>query len=165
MDQINIKKLNSLSELKNQVNKKQLILCDDIQNTFFIINFDNTQKIGVAYYDYGIPPSFQYSIDGTLLYIGIGKNFLCISIYEKKILINDSLQSIFYELLYDSNKNHICVICELDIYCYYSRIQKWKIGFRDIIVNYNIIDDSKIAISCDNNIEYIFFLENGKMAE
>ncbi len=137
-----------------------MILCDDMQNTFLIVNFDNVQKIGIAYYDYGVAPDFQCSGDGELVYLGIGKNFLCIDIYENKVLVNDNLQSVFYELCYDSNKNHICAICELDLYCYCAEKQKWKMGFRDIIVDYNIIDDTKISISCDNGVEYIFLLEN-----
>lgn len=162
---INIKKIESLGELESQVNKEQLILCDDMQNTFCIINFNNAKKLGIAYYDYGVAPDFQYSADGTLLYLGFGKKFLCIDIYENKILINDNLQSVFYELRYDSNKNYICVICELDVYCYCAEKLKWKIGFRDIIVDCNIIDDTKISLLCDDGEEYIFFFKDGNIVE
>lgn len=162
---IHIKKIGSMGELESRVDKEQLILCDDMQNTFFIVNFDNVRKLGVAYYDYGVAPDFQCSGDGALLYLGFGKNFLCIDIYENKILVNDNLQSVFYELCYDSNKKYICIICELDIYCYCAEKQKWKVGFRDIIVDYNIIDDAKITILCDDGVEYIFFLKDGKIAE
>lgn len=159
------KKIDSLGELKSQVNKEQLIICDDMQNAFFIINFDNARKLGVAYYDYGVDPDFQCSADGALLYLGFGKKFLCIDTYENKILVNDNLQSVFYELCYDANKNYICVICELDVYCYCAERQKWKMGFRDIIVDYNIIDNVKISILCDDGVEYILFLKDGKIAE
>lgn len=162
---IHIKKIDSLSELVSQVDKERLILCDDMQNTFFIVNFDNAQKLGVAYYDYGVTPDFQCSVDGALLYLGFGKNFLCIDTYENRILVNDNLQSVFYELCYDSNMNYICVICELDIYCYCAEKQKWKIGFRNIIVDYNIIDNTKISILCDDGVEYIFSLKDGKIVE
>lgn len=154
-----------MGELECQVDKEQLILCDDMQNAFFIVNFDNARKLGVAYYNYGVAPDFQCSGDGELLYLGFGKNFLCIDIYENKILVNDNLQSVFYELCYDSNKNYICVICELDVYCYCAEKQKWKMGFGDIIVDYNIIDDAKISFLCDDGVEYIFFLKDGKIAE
>lgn len=157
--------MDSLRELESQVDKEQLILCDDMQNTFLIINFDDIRKMGVAYYDYGVAPDYQYFGADELLYLGLGKNFLCINVCEKRVLVNDNLQSIFYELLYDSNKNYICAICELDVYCYCIEKQKWKMGFRDIIVNYNIIDNDKISILCDNGMEYVFFLENGKMVE
>lgn len=167
MEQVNfqIEKVESMRELENSVDKEHLILCDDMQNAFLTINFDDERKIGVAYYNYGIMPEFQCSRDGTLLYLGVGKNFFCINNCKNKVLVDDNLQSIFYELLYDSNKNHICVICELDVYCYCAEKQKWKMGFRDVIVDYNIIDDTKIFIMCDDGTEYIFFLEDGKVAE
>lgn len=162
---IHIKKIDSLDELESQVDKEQLILCDDMQNSFFIINYDNVRKLGVAYYDYGVAPDFQYSGDNSQLYLGFGKNFLCIDTYEDKILVNDNLQSVFYELCYDSNKYYICVICELDVYCYCAGKQIWEMGFRDIIVDYNIIDNAKISILCEDGVEYIFFLKDGKIVE
>lgn len=158
-----IKKIDSLSELESRVSKEQLIFCDDMQNAFIIINFNNVLELGIAYYDYGIALDYQCSEDNTILYLGVGKNFLCVDIYASKILVNDSLQSVFYELCYDSNKKYICVICELDLYCYCAEKRAWKMGFRNIIADYNIIDDTKILILCDNGEEYIFFLENGRI--
>ena len=154
-----------MGELESLVDKEHLILCDDMQNAFLLINFKDGQKIGVAYYDFGITPEFQYSGDGKLLYSGVGKKFLCIDTCKNKVLVNDNLQSIFYELRYDSNRGYVCVICELDIYCYYAEKQKWKMGFRDTIIDYHIIDDTKIFIMCDDGTEYIFYLEDGKIAE
>lgn len=160
-----IEKVESMGELESLVDKEHLIFCDDMQNAFLIINFKDGQKIGVAYYNYGITPECQYSGDDTLLYLGVGKNFFCINTCKNEVLVNDNLQSIFYELRYDSNRGYVCVICELDVYCYYNGKQKWKMGFRDTIVDYNIIDDAKIFIMCDDGTEYIFYLEDGKIAE
>ncbi len=167
MEQVNIhiKEMENLVELESQVDKEQLILCGDMQNTFLIVNFENNQKLGIAYYNYGVPLDFQYSKDSTLLYLGFGTKFLCIDIYKNKIIVNENLPSIFYELCYDTNKNYICIICELDVYCYCAEKQKWKMGFRDIIVGHNIIDDAKISLLCDDGEEYVFFLENGKITE
>lgn len=162
---IHVKKAENLSELESQVNNEHLILCDDIQNTFLIVDFDNNLKLGLAYYDYGIALDFQYSGDGLLLYLGFGEKFLCIDTCENRVIVNETLQSILYELCYDKNRNYICVICELDIYCYYREKQKWKMGFRDIIVGYNVINDTQVSILCDNGEEYIFSLEDGKMVE
>ena len=167
MEQVNIhvKKVENFGELESQVDKEQLILCDDMQNTFLIVNLENNRKLGIAYYDYGVALDFQYSSDGTLLYLGFGKKFLCIDIYKNKVIVNENLQSLFYELCLHTNKNYICVICELDVYCYCAEKQKWKMGFRDIIVEYNIIDDAKISILCDDGEGYILFLEDGKITE
>ena len=162
---IYIEKIDSFGELESLLDKEQLILCDDMQNKFFIVNFDNVRKLGVAYYDYGVAPDFQCSGDSSLFYLGFGENFLCIDIYEDRILVNDKLQSVFYELCYDSNKNYICVICELDVYCYCAEKLKWKMGFRDIIIDYKIIDDTKISILCNDGVEYIFFLKDGNIVE
>lgn len=154
----------NLYELKNQVSKEQLILCDNMQNTFLVMSYNDTRnKIGIAYYDYGVEQDFQYSKDKGLLYVGIGKNLLVINTCEGKLLLNYTLQSVFYKLIYDSNKNYMCVICELDVYCYCGEIQKWKIGFRDIINSYNIIDNTNILISCNDGMEYLFSLEDGKI--
>lgn len=162
---IKIEKVDSLRELESKVNKEHLILCDDIQNAYIIINFDNIRKMGIAYYDYGVIPKFQCFGDETLLYFGIGMTFFCINTYENKVLVNDNLQSVFYELCCDLDKNYICVICELDVYCYCAEKQKWKMGFINVIVDCNIVDDTKIAILCEGGAEYVFFLENGKLAE
>ena len=154
----------SLFELENQVSKEQLILCDSMQNTFLILNYNNGQnKIGIAYYDYGVELDFQYSKDETLLYVGVGENLLVISIFEGKLIFNHRLQSVFYELICDTNKNYICAICELDVYCYCGKSQKWKMGFRDIINSYNIIDNMNVLIACNDGMEYSFSLEDGKM--
>ncbi len=157
--------MKNLDELKSQIDKDQLIICDDIQNAFYIINFNNKQKLGVAYYDYGVALDLQYSGDGTLLYLGFGKKLLCIDTHQYKILVNEDLQSVFYELHYDTNRNYICVICELDVYCYNAGRQRWKMGFRDIIVEYKIIDDAKISILCNDDVEYTFLLKDGKIVE
>lgn len=157
-----IKKMENRQELECLINNEQLILCDNMQNTFIIINLDGKSSVGIGYYDYGIAPDFKCSEDSGLIYVGVGKNLLCINTYENNVLFNESLQSVFYELLYDLNNNYICVICELDLYCYHLKEQKWKIGFRSIINDYSITNDN-IYILCDDGIEYLFSLEDGKL--
>ena len=166
MEQANIyiNKLDSLAELENQIDKDQLMIFDDMQNAFIVINFD-VYKMGIAYYEYGIAPDCRCSDDGTVLFIGFGMNFLCMDVCKRKISVHEKLQSIFYEFLYDSKQIFLCVICELDVYCYSVGKLKWKMGFRDIILNYSIIDDIMIFISCDDGFEYVFFLEDGKIAD
>jgi hypothetical protein len=165
LEQANIQfeKKESLCELESQVNKEQLILCDDIQNTFLVIKYNNSQNIGIAYYNYGLTPDSLYSQDDKFLYLGFGKKFICIDICGNKIVNNENLQSVFYEFLCDSNKDYICVICELDVYCYCNNTQKWKMGFKDIVNDYSIIDDTKVLIVCEDGMEYLFSLEDGKI--
>lgn len=172
MEEVNvvIKKIDSFNELKSKVNQEQLIVFDDMQNTFLIILLNEIQEIGMAYYDYGVAPEFQYSKNRNLIYLGVGRNFLSIKVNKKEkvfnkeeIVFNDNLMSVFYEILYDSNKNYICVICELDVYCYCEEKRKWMMGFKDIIIDYKIVDDIKLLIVCDNGFEYLFSLEDGKV--
>ena len=57
------------------------------------------------------------------------------------------------------------MICELDVYCYCAEKQKWKMGFKDIIVDYQIINDDKISLLCGDGVKYMLFLKDGKIAE
>lgn len=158
---VQFEKKESLYELESQVNKESLILCDDIQNNFMIVEYDDAHRIGIAYYDYGITPAFFYSQDYTYLYLGVGKKLISIDLIENKIIENENLQSLFYEFICDSKKNYVCVICELDLYCYLGNKLSWKIGFKDIVCDYSIVDDSKISIKCDDGMEYLFSLKDG----
>lgn len=162
---VHIKEIDTLNELKCQVNDEKLILCGEIQNTFLVISFDKVQKIGIAYYDYGILPDFYYYEDRRLFYLGVGMNLMCIDTLEEKVLVNDVLGSVFYELLYDFKTNYIYVICELDIYCYYLGKQKWRVSLGDIIEEYYIFDDTKIFVSCNDNSQYTILLKDGKIVE
>lgn len=39
-DNVHIKKIDSLNELKCQINEEKLILCNEIQNTFLVISLN-----------------------------------------------------------------------------------------------------------------------------
>lgn len=167
MEQHNIhfEKKESLYEIEGQVEKEQLIICDDIQNTFLVVTYNDNHNIGVAYYDYGIKPVCMYSQDDKYLYLGVAKKIISIDVCTNIMIENNNLQSIFYEFICDSKKNYICAICELDVYCYCKDMLKWKIGFKDIIIDYSVNDDSTISIKCDNGEKYLFSLEDGKILE
>lgn len=162
---IRITNIDSLGELRNKVKKDQLIICDDSLDSFCIVNFNNVREYGVAYYHYGISQAFQYSGDGTMLYWGIGMRLMCLDTCEYKILVDDSLSSVFFELCYDSSKNYICVICELDVYGYYMGKRIWKRGVSDIIVGHKVIDGKIISILCYDGLRFEFFMQDGKLAE
>ena len=95
-ENVYIEKIESFYELKNKIDKEQLVLCDNVQNAFVIIHLKKSFQIGIAYYDYGIPIDFQFSKNNELLYLGVGENFLCIDMKKNRILINNVLQSVFY---------------------------------------------------------------------
>lgn len=163
-EDIRINNIDSLGELRNKVKKDQLIICDDSPNSFCIVNFNDVREYGVAYCHYGISQAFQYSGDGTILYWGIGMRLMCLDTCEYKILVDDSLSSVFFELCYDSSKNYICVICELDVYGYYMGKRIWERGVRDIIVGYEVIDGNTISILSNDGLRFEYIMKDGKSA-
>lgn len=46
-------------------------------------------------------------------------NFLGIDLYQERVVINKKLQSVFYEIVHDSTREYICIVCELELYCYF----------------------------------------------
>lgn len=162
---IKIKEFENFYYLKECVCEEKLIVCNDMQNHFFAIYLDGKIMLGIAYYHYGIDPQLLCSKDGDFLYVGFGMNFLGIDLYQERVVINEKLQSVFYEIVYDSTKEHICIVCELDLYCYFLGKIKWSMGFRDIVTKYWLVNDKNICILCDDGLKYAFSLESGKFVE
>lgn len=160
---ISFEKVDSIYEMECLIDRERIVFCDETQNTFLIICFDNNRAFGIAYFDYGIKPGLYYSINYRNLYLGFGIKFIAIDITQKKMLINDSLKSVFYEILTSSDMKFIYVICELDVYCYCNEKQVWERGFSDIIVDYNIIDNEQIVIVCDDGRRYTLIMQNGEL--
>lgn len=158
-----ITKIDTLGELENLVNKKNLILCDEMQNTFLLLEFYNKKKMGIAYYDYGIPADIKILDISEKMYIGLGISFLNINICKNEVIFNHTLQSVFFELLFAKNNTIIYVVCELDVYCYSMQGRKWLHGFWNIINDFKIIDDSNIYIKCEDNRRYVLSVENGEI--
>ena len=156
------RKIDSFRELENLVNIEQILFCDEIQNTFLLLEFYNKKKMGVAYYDYGVSPDFKFMDNNKRVYIGLGINLIYVDVCKNKVMFNHTLHSVFYELLFSHNKKYICVVCELDVYCYSGYEKKWSQGFRNIINDFKIINDANILIKCDDNTEYLFSIENGE---
>lgn len=158
-------KMDNFDALEGKIDKENIVLCDDIQNTFIVIAYDDVHRIGIAYYNYGIKPAYMYSEDCKYLYLGFGKKMICIDLNKNRITERESLSSIFYELISDSRRNYVCVVCELDLYCYQGNTNLWKIGFKDVIEEYQMVDDSKISIKCSDGTDYLFQLKNGELIE
>ena len=162
---IKINEFESLYYLKECVCEKNLIVCGDMQSHFFAIYLDGKIMLGIAYYHYGIDPQLLYSKDDGFLYLGFGMNFLGIDLYKERVVINKKLQSVFYEIVHDSTRKYICIVCELDLYCYFLGKIKWSMGFRDIVTKYWLVNDKSICVLCDDGLDYAFSLESGKLVE
>lgn len=158
---ISCRKVDSYRELKCLVGcKDQLLLCDDMQNSYLLLEFAD-KKFGIAYYDYGVPPNSQYFKEINYYYLGLGINFLCINVKTNKLLFNHKLNSVFMDLIYDSEKRYICVICELDIYCYYQGVREWRRSFSSIVIDFKLLDRRKVLIICDDGNQFILSIYNG----
>lgn len=158
-----LKDVESLLFLENKLCDKPLITSDDRQNKFYYVEANNKVICGITYYNYGIRPSFVMENNNRNLWIGFGKKVFCIDIFSLEIKLEEELVSIFYEVISDSVKKYICVICELDIYCFTSYKNIWKVGFKDIINEFEIDNDKKIKVRC-NTDEFLVMLANGKVS-
>lgn len=160
---IKIDKIDSARELESVIPRDNIITFDEIQNTYYKISIDEKFIVGVEYCSHGIKINYMLVHDESLLFIGIGMHLLCIDMKNKKILFTKELQSVFYEIIADTNHNYLCIVCELDIYCYVMEKEVWKMGFRDILIDFNIIDNKIIFALCDNGEEFKISIEDGKI--
>lgn len=157
-----MEEIDSVGELKNILSKENIIEFDEVQNTCYKISIGDKFVMGVAYCSHGIRIDYKMSNDGSLLFMGIGIHLLCIDVANEKILFSKKLQSVFYEIIADSKHNFLCIVCELDIYCYGMGVEVWKLGFRDVITDFNIIDDETIYVLCADE-EYNISIYDGKV--
>lgn len=161
---VKIKESEGLEDLKHLLNGKRLFIDDDIQNKFNYIKVNGRIECGIAYYGYGIKPSVSIENEQSL-WIGFGRRSIVIDPYNDNIILDKGLPSIFYEILSDAKQEYICVICELDLYCFHHHQILWQIGFRDIICGSEIIDDDKIEITCYDGEDYLYELNTGRIMD
>ena len=159
---VEIEESENLEKLKHLLIGKRLFIDDEAQNKYNYIKINDKIEFGIAYYGCGIKPSVCIQ-NVHILWIGFGKKIVAIDLYNGNIILEKTLSSIFYELLPDTDPNYLCVICELDLYCFHHHKILWEIGFRDIICDFKLIDNDKIEIACDNGEEYLFELNTGKI--
>lgn len=158
---IDIKETKSILDLKRILGNKQLFVSDETQNKYGYIEIDNEIRCGIAYYDYGIKPCLIME-DEQVLWVAFGKKLVIIDIQNKKTILEKTLSSVFFEMISDTFEKYICIVCELDLYCVHLHKIVWKMGFRDIICNFEIINDSRIKVECNDGEEYSFTLNKGK---
>ena len=160
---IKIDKIDSAGELESVISRDNIITLDKIQNTYCKINIYEEFAIGVKYCSHGIDIDYLLVKDESLLFIGIGMHLLCIDVKNNKILFTKELQSVFYGIMADSDGDYLCIVCELNIYCYTMEKEAWEIGFRDILTDFNIVDDDIVYISCEDGEEYRISIRDGKI--
>ena len=124
---------------------------------------DDDYNIGLACYSCGADLGYSLTNNNTIVYIGIGVHLLCLDLNSRDICFCKTLPSVFIEILSDSLGCYYVVICELDLYVYKNNNQLWKIGFRDIVIDYELIDDKYIKVLTEGGEETVFSISDGNV--
>lgn len=101
---------------------------------------------------------FEFDDINNVCYIGAGQNLLLIDIENKEILFNKLLFSPILDVI--DIENTIYVICDLELICYSDKKEKWKLGFRELITNYKLLEDVRLWLDCEGD-EWIINLSDG----
>jgi len=134
---------------------------DDQSNRFEVVSLPSQGYLfGLAYCNYGVEPQILLVKSKNNLLIGfeetvIGLDYTTqIEIFRKKDI------SPFYEFI--TTKYCILAVFELGIYAYNMELtQIWSLGFRDVVVNYHVVNDENLMINCANGDQSTFSLKDG----
>lgn len=158
-----IEKIESLGELEKLIQNNKLYKLDDVCNEYYYIAMEDDYIIGLACNSCGTDLEYKFADNNDIAYIGIGLHLLCLDRNRRDICFCKTLPSVFIEILSDSLRCYYVVICELDLYVYKNNNQLWKTGFRDIVIDYEIIDDKYIKVLTEGEKETIFSIYNGNV--
>lgn len=165
MNELNIviNKKESLEELRRLVNANNLMSFDETCNAYYHLTIVDDYSIGIACNDCG--GDIEYIVSNNrYMYIGVGLHLVCVDILKKDICFDKNLNSVFCEFLSDSSRNYFAAICELDLCVYKNESILWKIGFRDMVVDYKLIDDQYIKVVSDRGEEILFSISDGSVS-
>ena len=130
---------------------------DDILNNknITVLFPDNSLCFGLTYYHVGLVP--QILFEYNKVFLGFDKNISIIDYKSKKILVEISAFSLFYEFIVVSERDVIIVVCELEIFAFDKDVNiLWKKGLKDIIVDFKIIGNYILEIKCYDGEIFIF---------
>ena len=157
-DEVIINRIDTLGELKNKLEGRKLIYCDEYCNEYAIVNIRNSFEFGIAYADYGMDLMFGFDDKNDVCYIGSGQNLLLVDIKNKEILFNKELFTVILDVI--SIENTIYVLCDLELICYSEKKEKWSTAFREMVTNYELLDNEKLWLDCDGR-QLIINLQDG----
>lgn len=121
---------------------------------------DQKYRFGLAYYFHGIDSQVLQVKNTFKIIIGFEETIMALDYDVGTELFHKETISPFYELL--ETKYCIIAVFELDIYVFDLALnQKWSSGFRDIIINHQILGDEEILIECANGDRSIISLMHG----
>lgn len=157
-----ILKFDSFYELIEQLEEDKIFAFDDNHNKYIAIKNNNEVLVGIAYCDFGISEDVYYDESNNLLYVGVGKNIICIDVLNGKSILNSSLNSVFYNFLSPNEDSKVIIVCELDVYCYTSSKMVWKIGFRDMVADAIITERNVLKVVFEDDSELCIDINEGK---
>ena len=157
-EDIIIKRIDTLMELENKLGGRKMVYCDEYHNMYAIINIRNSFEFGIAYADYGIDLMFGFDDKNDVCYIGAGKNLLLIDIKNKEILFNEKLFTVILDVI--NIGNDVYVLCDLELICYSEKKEKWSTAFREMVTNYELLDNERLWLDCDGR-QLIINLQDG----
>ncbi len=148
------------AQFKENAKTRMTVTDSDSPNVFGYIKIEDEIICGISYCDYGIPP--QIVIDrADRIWIGFGEKLAVIDERTRDIIWERKLFSVFFAIISDTNQKYMCIICELDIYCYNQDRLIWEHGFPDIICGFKIAEDRIAVIKYGDN-EVCYCLHNGQ---
>ena len=157
-EEVIINRIDTLGELKNKLEGRKLIYCDEYCNEYAIVNIRNSFEFGIAYADYGMDLMFGFDDKNDVCYIGSGQNLLLVDFRNKEILFNKELFTVILDVI--SIENTIYVLCDLELICYSEKKEKWSTAFREMVTNYELLDNETLWLDCDGR-QLIINLQDG----
>ena len=157
-EDIIIKRIDTLMELENKLGGRKMVYCDEYHNMYAIINIRNSFEFGIAYADYGIDLMFGFDDKNDVCYIGAGQNLLLIDIKNKEILFNEKLSTVILDVI--NIRNDVYVLCDLELICYSEKKEKWSTAFREMVTNYELLENERLWLDCDGR-QLIIDLQDG----
>ena len=157
-EDIIIKRIDTLMELENKLGGRKMVYCDEYHNMYAIINIRNSFEFGIAYADYGIDLMFGFDDKNDVCYIGAGQNLLLIDIKNKEILFNEKLSTVILDVI--NIGNDVYVLCDLELICYSKKKEKWSTAFREMVTNYELLENERLWLDCDGR-QLIINLQDG----
>jgi len=146
-DSVIINRFDSFDEMKQKLGEKPLIFCEEEQSRYAIISIGDSFEFGLAYNVYGIDLMFEFDDINNVCYIGAGQNLLLIDIENKEILFNKLLFSPILDVI--NIENTIYILCDLELICYSDKKEKWGTAFREMVTDYELLENSRLWIDCE----------------
>ena len=131
-DSVIISRFDSFDEMKWKLGEKPIVFCEDEQDRYAIVNIKNSFEFGMAYNLYGIELMFGFDDKNDVCYIAAGQNLISIDIKNKEILFNQKLFTVI-----------------LDLICYSDKKEKWGTAFREMVTDYELLENSRLWIDCE----------------